>query len=88
MEAAVKLEGLLALLSAPPAQFLNDKGQHGQRQRQPDSQLLQRLAVQPARAAPEEGRRGQSTRTVDAVGRLLLRTERQKKQTKKDNTGA
>lgn len=83
MEAAVKLEGLLTLLSAPPAQFLNDKGQHGHRQREPDSQLLQRLPVQPVRAGPEDGRRSRSTRTVDAVGRLK---DKQKKTTQQRET--
>lgn len=62
-----------ALLSAPSTQFLYDKGQHGRRQRQTDSELLQRLPVQSGRAVPQKGRR--RWRTVDAVGRLFLRTK-------------
>lgn len=62
-----------ALLSAPSTQFLYDKGQHGRRQRQTDSQLLQRLPVQSVRAVPQKGRRRWSA--VDAVGRLLLWTK-------------
>lgn len=62
-----------ALLSAPLTQFLYDKGQHGRRQRQTDSELLQRLPVQSVRAVPQNGR--WRWRTVDAVGHLFLWTK-------------
>lgn len=69
---------LLSLrLSAPFTHFLNDKGQYGHREREPDCELLQHLPVQNVRTVPEDRRRSWSIGTVDAVGRLFLWTERQ-----------